>query len=140
MLNIRSVRVLEDHWLNYSDKSINNQPKFVILFGITPVGKTYQRIQYSILQLFGDVGGIAQFLEVSCIMLVTIFASDMIKSKFVKVFNKVIVIKNNNIQNREEVDDLIVEINGWKFLIRQFLLNKVFCGFSCFKRLLEKDQ
>ena len=94
-MNIRSLRILEDDWTTYSDKSINNRSKFLIVFGISPIGKAYQRIQYSILGLMGDIGGIAQFLEVTCIMMVTVFASAKIKAKFIKIFNKVIVIKDN---------------------------------------------
>ena len=66
----------------------------------------------------GDIGGFSECLQVTCMMAVTIFASAQIKSKFVSIFNRVIVIKDNQLKDRSEVNTLIKDINTFGFLFK----------------------
>ena len=80
-----------------------------------------------------------QFIDVSCLMAVLLFSSQVIKSKYIKVFNRVLFIKDSKTIDRKKVDDTIAKINGFTFLLKQFLLNSVCCSSNCFKKLLLKD-
>ena len=69
-----------------------------------------------------DFGGIAEFLHVTSILLVSFLASVKIKANFLKIFKKVLVVKDNVYIDRQQVIKLIDDINSPYFLLRLFCL------------------
>jgi len=56
--------------------------------GIQTEGTQYERKVYDVLNLFGNVGGLIEFIDFMCMLIVSLFCTNMIEAKSVSIFYK----------------------------------------------------
>jgi len=114
-INLKTSRYIKDHRNFYTDKSIMNDPLFIIFFGMQPEGKVYERKVYGLLDMLGNVGGLAEFMHLASMLIVYVLCSNLLDIKYVSIFQNNILSWETITPDNKGINELVKELNGWRF-------------------------
>ena len=107
--------MVKDHRSFYSDKKTKNDPIYILFFGMQPEGKMYERKVYGLLDILGNVGGLAEFMHLASMLIVYVLCSNLLDIKYVSIFQNNILSWETITPDNKGINELVKELNGWRF-------------------------